>query len=46
MKAGLAYWICFSFYCLCWVIKFFANLYNTNNKTKNNYRGDNINDKK
>ena len=34
MKAGLAYWICFSFYCLCWVIKFFANLYNTNNKTK------------
>lgn len=34
MKAGLAYWICFSFYCLCWAIKFFVSLYNTNNKTK------------
>lgn len=21
MKAGLEYWICFSFYCLFWVIK-------------------------
>lgn len=29
MKAGLAYWICFSFYCLCWAIKFFVNLITT-----------------
>lgn len=32
MKAGLGYWICFSFYCLIWVIKLIASLYNSNQK--------------
>lgn len=32
MKAGLGYWICFSFYCLFRVIKLIASLYNNNQK--------------
>ena len=32
MKAGMGYWICFSFYCLFWVIKLIASLYKKKKK--------------
>lgn len=36
MKACLGYWICFSFYCLFWVIKFIVSFI----KVIKNYKED------